>query len=112
MGLTHGFVCTAARQQYRDRQLWHQMTFQYLDDIQRRHAKEMQQHLPQASQKLDNNVIALKKQDLVDHVQYPLYGHDLAISFWNATEANSRRPFKQHHPLTKINEECYDEQFR
>lgn len=69
----------------------------------------MQQHFPQVRLKLDDS---LETQELADHVLYPLYGHDLAITFWNATEANNHQSFKQHHPLTKINAECYDEQFR
>lgn len=44
---------------------------------------------------------------------FKLYGENSeAISFWNTTVSNRRGHFKQFHPLTKLNSECLDEQWR
>lgn len=44
---------------------------------------------------------------------FKLYGkHSDGISFWNTAITNGRGHFKQYHPLTKLNIECLDEQWR
>lgn len=44
---------------------------------------------------------------------FKLYGKNShGISFWNTVVTNERGHFKQYHPLTKLNAECLDEQWR
>lgn len=50
------------------------------------------------------------KEDEAGQKTYPLYGTE-AISYWCPSVRN-KTPFKQCHCLTKVNEECYDDQFR
>lgn len=54
----------------------------------------------------------LIKQKKLDG-NFKLHGEDsMAISFWNTVASNGRGHFKQYHPLTKLNGECLDEQWR
>lgn len=50
----------------------------------------------------------------ISNDNFKLYGeHSDAISFWNTMAGtNGRGHFKQFHPLTKLNSECLDEQWR
>lgn len=44
---------------------------------------------------------------------FKLYGENSnGISFWNSVAVKGRSHFKQYHPLTKLNSECLDEQWR
>lgn len=50
-----------------------------------------------------------------NYLKNPLYGSHggaVAITFWNATDSIGFRSVRQYHPLTKLNEECLEFQFR
>lgn len=88
------------------------MTNQYLDTIKQREMQSTEGKQLTAYQKDYNNCVK-KDRAWIDEMNYPLYGQSVAsISFWNATEAIHNKPFQQYHPLTKVNAECLDFQFR
>lgn len=98
--------------------LWNQMTQKYLDNIEQKNREQCCTAATTSHYKINFNgqVIMphtkIPEANWIDEVTYPLYGKSEAISFWNQTEAINFKGYKQSHPLTKLNSECFDEQRR
>lgn len=100
-----------ARASHIDQWLWHEMTNRYYAD---QDAKRNQYVAEKLESNYQQNFRQMRRNDqAIEDVKYPLYGRTVPpISFWNQTEAINFKAFKQYHPFTKLNIECYDEQRR
>lgn len=108
---------TAAREHFIDCQLWRQKTNEYFDAQQARFAEKIAataaEQWPTKKRQKQWEGSDFSRGTHENFVKNPLYGGGVAITFWNATEANGfRQSVRQYHPLTKLNEECWDAQYR
>lgn len=105
------------RKMYMNEILWNQISKEYfrkeLEKNQNKETIALQQQTEYIAN--FNNLNCLQSPSTtVDEtliLQYPLYGGNNAISFWNPIARNPTS-FKQVHALTKLNEECLDVQWR
>lgn len=91
--------------------LWHEISMAYIKSQRQTNIIENNQ-IHSSEYVYEFHKIPLDHSKADDAVQksYPLYGTQ-AISYW-CPIIRTKSPFKQTHSMTKINDECYDAQYR
>lgn len=99
------------RESHMNNFLYSEMAKAYINRArQRRHEENTAKAASEYKDHFDRMPSDHSKEDEANQKMYPLYGTE-AISWWLPKPQN-KLPFKQVHCLTKLNSECYDEQFR